>query len=163
MLDTVIRFSLRHRPLIVFGCLVVLLYGGYVSTTMPLDIFPDLDRPRVVILTETPGMAPEMVETRITRPIESAMLGSQGVQAVRSQSSPSFSVVYVEFDWSTRIRDARQTVQERLSTLSSAFPEGVRPQLAPVSSILGQILNVGFYSQRGPNGGDLAPVGKTGL
>src|SRR5436190_9854455 len=131
MLDAVIRFALRHRPLIVLGCLVVLLYGGYLSTTMPLDIFPDLDRPRVVILTEAPGMAPGMVETRVTHPIESAMLGSQGVQAVRSQSSPGFSVAYVEFDWAPRIRDARQTVQERLSTLNSDFPEGVRPQLAP--------------------------------
>src|SRR5581483_12472791 len=120
-------------------CLVVLAYGGYLSTTMPIDVFPDLDRPRVVILTECPGLSPEEVETLVTQPIESRLLGATGVQAVRSQSSIGLKVVYVEFDWNTDIRSARQVVQERLATLAGVLPDGVRPQMTSPSSIMGQI------------------------
>jgi HME family heavy-metal exporter len=161
MLDTVIRFSLKHRPLIVFGCLVVLLYGGYMATTLSLDVLPDLDRPRVVVLTETPGLAPEAVEVQVTQPIETILLGLPGVQAIRSESSPGLSVIRAEFDWSTSTREARQSVQERISTV--VLPEGMRPFMAPSASILGQIMHVGFYRQRGPGGGTLAPLGQKGL
>jgi HME family heavy-metal exporter len=162
MLNGLIRFSLRNRPLIVAASLAILAYGGYVTARLPIDVFPDLDRPRVVLMTEAPGMAPEEVETLVTFPLESAMLGATGVQDVRSQSGMGLSVVYVEFDWGTNIHIARQTVQERLTSIQSSLPEGVRPQLGPISSIMGQILIVGMYRQTGPHGGELAPVGNTG-
>ena len=117
MLNAIISAaSLRYRMVVVAVSLAVLGYGTYVSTTLPIDVFPDLDRPRVVILTECFGLATEEVETLVTQPIEVSLLGANGVQAVRSQSAPSLSVIYVEFDWTTEVRAARQTVQERLST-----------------------------------------------
>src|SRR5688572_8163093 len=92
--------------------LALLGYGTYLTTTLPIDIFPDLDRPRVVILAECPGLASEEVEALVTQPIEVSLLGANGVQAVRSQTTASLTVIYVEFDWTTDIRAARQTVQE---------------------------------------------------
>src|SRR5215210_3623845 len=161
MLNAVIRLSLRHRTLVLAACLVVLVYGGYLTTTMPIDVFPDLDRPRVIILTECPGLSPEEVETLITQPIETALLGASGVEAVRSQSSQGMNVIYVEFDWRTEIRYARQVVMERLATVP--MPPGIRPQMTPPASIMGQILHVGLHRRKGPQGGDLAAVGNTGL
>lgn len=163
MLNAVIRFSLRYRLLVVIVSLTLLVYGGYLATTLPIDVFPDLDRPRVVIITECPGLATEEVETLVTQPIEVALLGSAGVQAVRSQTTAGLNVIYVEFDWSTDIREARQIVQERLATLGESLPEGVRPQMAPPSSIMGQILIAGMYRQRGPSGGVLATFGDSDL
>ena len=100
--------------LVIVISLAVLVYGSYLATQMSIDVFPDLDRPRVVIITEAPGLATEEVETLVTQPIEIALLGANGVQAVRSQSTAGLNVIYIEFDWSTEIRAARQTVQERL-------------------------------------------------
>jgi HME family heavy-metal exporter len=144
VLNRVIRFALTYRPLIVVASLVALVYGGYVTTQLPIDVFPDLDRPRVVVMTEAPGLAPEDVETLITFPLETALLGATGVQAVRSQSGVGLSVVYVEFDWDMNIHLARQTVQERLGTVTQSLPSGVRPHMAPISSIMGQILHLGL-------------------
>src|SRR5206468_9254417 len=110
MLNAIIRFSLRYRPLIVVCSLVCLVYGGYLATTLPIDVFPDLDRPRVVLLTECPGMATEEVEALVTHPIEIALLGASGVEDVRSESATGVSVIYLEFGWKTEIRAARQTV-----------------------------------------------------
>jgi CzcA family heavy metal efflux pump len=163
MLDAIIRFSLRYRPLVIVLALAVMAYGGYLATSLPIDVFPDLDRPRVVILTECPGLSPEEVETLVTHPIESRLLGATGVQAVRSQSSMGLTVIYVEFDWNTDIRAARQVVQERLATLAGVMPDGIRPQMTAPTSIMGQIMHVGLYRRQGPQGGDLFPVGKTGL
>jgi len=163
MLDAVIRFSLRHRPLIVVWSLAVLVYGSYLATTMPIDAFPDLDRPRVVILTECPGLSPEEVEALVTQPIEQAMLGASGVVAVRSQSSMGLVVIYVEFDWDTEVRTARLVVQERLSKLSGLMPPGIQPLLTPPTSIMGQIMHMGIRRQAGPLGGQLAPLGETSL
>ncbi|MFO0866281.1 MAG: efflux RND transporter permease subunit [Gemmataceae bacterium] len=104
MLNAAIRWSLRHRGLIVLGSIVLLLYGTYLSTQLPIDVLPDLDRPRVVILTECPGLAAEEVETLVAQPIETALLGAAGVQAVRSQSASGLNVVYVEFDWDVAVQ-----------------------------------------------------------
>ncbi|WP_047816434.1 efflux RND transporter permease subunit [Rhodopirellula islandica] len=163
MLDSIIRFSLRYRMLVVVVSLVVLVYGSYLATQMSIDVFPDLDRPRVVIITEAPGLATEEVETLVTQPIEIALMGANGVQAVRSQSTSGLNIIFVEFDWSTEIRAARQTVQERLTTLEGILPAGIQPQMTPPSSIMGQIVVAGIYRQDGPDGGKLAQVGTTNL
>src|SRR5260221_3855516 len=123
MLNALIRLSLRNRTLVVALSLVVLVYGGYLSTLLPIDVFPDLDRPRVVILTECPGLSPEEVETLVTYPIETALLGSTGVEAVRSQSSQWMSVIYVEFGWRNERRHARQVVAQRLAYVP--MPPGI--------------------------------------
>lgn len=146
MFNGIIRFALHNRLLIVLLSLAIMVYGSYLAATMPIDVFPDLDRPRVVLLTEAPGMAPEEVEMLVSFPLETALLGANGVQAVRSQSGIGLSVIFVEFDWSTPIYLARQTVQERLSTTNEVLPSGVRPQMAPISSIMGQIMVVGMQS-----------------
>ena len=158
MLNALIRFSLRYRMLIVVLSMTLMIYGSYLATTLPIDVFPDLDRPRVVILTECPGLATEEVETLVTQPIEIAILGASGVQAVRSQSTAGLNVVYVEFDWTTDVRTARQTVQERLATLAGVLPENIRPQMTPTASIMGQIVIGGMYRQLGPKGGQLVPI-----
>ncbi|HEX5102936.1 MAG TPA: efflux RND transporter permease subunit, partial [Pirellulaceae bacterium] len=160
MLNAVIRFALTYRLLVVVLSLTLIVYGSYLAATMPVDVFPDLDRPRVVIITECPGLATEEVETLVTQPIEIALLGAAGVQAVRSQTTAGLNVIYVEFDWSTEIKAARQTIQERLATL--VLPDGIRPQMTPPASIMGQIVIAGMYRQRGPQGGELVPIGKTG-
>ncbi|MEI6257113.1 MAG: efflux RND transporter permease subunit [Planctomycetota bacterium] len=158
MLNAVIRFALRYRLLVVVASLVLLLYGSYLATLMPIDVFPDLDRPRVVIITECPGLAAEEVETLVTQPIEIALLGANGVEAVRSQSTAGLNVIYIEFNWDVEVRAARQTVQERLTTVAGILPEGIRPQMTPTASIMGQIVIAGMYRQKGPGGGDLAAI-----
>jgi CzcA family heavy metal efflux pump len=163
MLNAVIRFALRYRMLVLVISMALMVYGSYLATQMPIDVFPDLDRPRVIIITECPGLATEEVETLVTQPIEIALLGASGVQAVRSQSTAGLNVIYIEFDWNTDIRAARQTVQERLTTLGSILPEGILPQMTPPASIMGQIVVAGLYRQKGPTGGDLFPIEQTDL
>lgn len=163
MLNAVIRLALRYRMLVVVVSLLLLVYGSYLATQMPIDVFPDLDRPRVVIITECPGLATEEVETLVTQPIETALLGANGVEAVRSQTTAGLNVIYIEFGWATRIRDARQTVQERLSTIEAFLPPGIQPQMTPTSSIMGQIVIAGVYRQPGPRGGKLVPVDGSAL
>ncbi|WP_391540615.1 efflux RND transporter permease subunit [Lignipirellula cremea] len=143
--------------------MAMLVYGSYLATTMPIDVFPDLDRPRVIIITESPGLATEEVETLVTQPIEIALLGASGVTAVRSQTTAGLNVIYIEFDWNTEIRAARQTVQERLSSIASFLPPGINPQMTPPSSIMGQIVVAGIYRQQGPGGGELTPLEKSDL
>ena len=161
MLNAIIRLALTHRTLVLAGCVVVLVYGGYLSTTLPIDVFPDLDRPRVVILTECPGLSSEEVETLVTYPIETAVLGANGVEDVRSQSSQGMNVIYIEFGWETDPRYARQIVSERLANVP--MPPGIRPIMTPQASIMGQILHLGIHRRTGPQGGQLTAIEQTGL
>ena len=148
-MNALIRFSLQNRLLIVCLSLVTLVLGSITMAKLPIDIFPSLTRPRVVVMTECPGLAPEEVETLVTLPLETALNGSTGVQTVRSSSGIGLSVVYVEFGWSSDVYLARQIVNERIATVLSRMPQGVKPELAPISSIMGQIMMVGLYSRDG--------------
>ena len=163
MLDVIIRYSLKYRTPVLVISLILLVCGSYFTTTLPIDVFPDLDRPRVVLLTECPGLATEEVESLVTHPIELSLLSGNGVQAVRSQSTAGLSVIYIEFDWSTKIQTARQNVQERINSIARELPEGIAPQMTPQSSIMGQIVIAGLYRRPGPDGGMISQISNTDL
>lgn len=149
MIDKLIQWSLGNRTLVLALAAAFLLWGGYVTARMPIDVLPDLTAPTVTVLAEARGMAPTDLESLVTFPIETAMNGASGVRRVRSATAVGVAVVWVEFEWGEDIYRARQTVAEKLASVADTLPEGVeRPALAPVSSIMGEILFVALESDR---------------
>lgn len=145
MLNKIIHFSLYNRLVVLILSGLILVGGTIALIRSEIDIFPDLNAPTVVIMTEAPGLAPEEVERLVTFPVETAVNGATGIRRVRSSSAMGFSVVWAEFNWETDIYRARQIVSERIATLAQSFPAGVKaPTLGPQSSILGEIMIIGL-------------------
>src|SRR5437763_12156884 len=142
MFAFLIRRSLTHRIFVLAGALILLVMGLVHMRQVPVDILPEIDRSIVSILTEAGGLSAEEVERRISFPIETAMTGLKGVERVRSRSSPSLSIVSVSFSLGTDLYRNRQLVAERLASVQSQLPGSVAPEMAPLSSAVGQILRV---------------------
>lgn len=146
MLNKMIHWSLANRAIILGISLILMVMGLRTATELPVEVLPDLTKPTVIILTESPGLAPEEVETRVTQPIESALMGVAGLTRLRSNSDVALSLVYAEFGWDTDIYKARMLVQERMQGAREQLPEGVEPFMTPVASLMGEILLVGVRS-----------------
>jgi len=151
MLNFIVKWSIAQRWLVVIASIAITIWGFLVLTKMPLDVFPSFAPPQVEIQTEAPGLAPEEVESLVTRPIESAINGTPGVEIVRSSSAVGISVVKIIFGWDTEIYRARQLVTERLQQAQSQLPQGVEtPQISPVSSPLGVVIKYAFTTETTP-------------
>ncbi len=146
MLNRLISWSLAHRAAVLGASLIVMALGIWTTLRLPVEVLPDLTKPTVIILTEAPGLAPEEVETRVTQPLESALMGVAGLTRLRSNSDVSLSLIYAEFDWNSDIYQNRLLVQERLQTAREQLPDGVQPFMTPVASLMGEILLVGVRS-----------------
>ncbi|MCC6414274.1 MAG: efflux RND transporter permease subunit [Saprospiraceae bacterium] len=145
MLNALIRFSLHNRLLVVATAALLLVWGSWTLAKLPVDVLPDLNRPRVTVFLEAGGMSPEEVEAQAILPVETALNGSPGVEVVRSSASRGIGLVFVEFDWDVDVYRARQLVAEKLSTLS--LPEGIVPVMGPIASVMGQIMLIGVTSE----------------
>ena len=149
MMDRLIAWALRNRVIVLVAAILLIVYGSFTATRMPIDVFPDLTAPTVTVITEAHGMAPTEVENQVTFPIEAALNGASGVRRVRSSTAVGISVVWVEFDWGVDIQAARQIVSEKISLVANELPAEVeRPILAPVSSIMGEILFLALTSDK---------------
>ncbi len=149
MLNALIRWSLHNRPLVLALTVGLLVWGAYVVTLLPIDVLPDLTAPTVTVIVESPGMAPTEMESLVTFPIEATMNGASGVRRVRSATAVGVAIIWVEFDWGEDVYRARQTVNERLNLAAESLPaETSQPFLAPISSIMGEVLFIGLTSDR---------------
>src|SRR5215217_3370177 len=146
MFNFLVATSLRNRLFVMATAIVVMAYGAFTLPSLPIDVFPDINRPAVNILTESEGLAPQEVEQLVKFPIETAMNGMPGVIRVRSTSGVGLSVVYVEFDWGVDVYRARQLVSERLALIRPQLPDSVNPQMGPVTSIMGEIMLIALTS-----------------
>ncbi len=147
MLNSIIRFALNHRLLIIALTAFLIVYGSITLINLPIDVFPDITKPTVTIITESHGMAPEEVETRVTFPIESYLNGIPGVERIRSQSGIGLSAIYVEFKWGSDIFKSRQLVQEKLNLSKERLPKDITPIMGPIGSLMGQIQQIALTTE----------------
>ena len=149
MLNFIIRTALSYRLLTVCLSLAVIVVGSVLTVGLPIDVLPNLTRPRVTLVTECAGLAPEEVEQRVTFPLETAITGAPGVTSVRSSSDIGLSMIQVDFDWGANIYTSRQIIQERISMVRDRLPANVELHMGPISSLLGQIMTIGMWSEDG--------------